>query len=520
MSLMTRLQGHFQEQIARLKPSDRRALLIVTAFLMAIGSYVYLIEPLVMGYEQAQASLADLSTQNRRYARQVTLLPRREAKLAGYRAEREALKRRFNLQVESQEAAVSKSITELTYYARLANVTVSGIRPLEKQETGDFLEIPLEVEATGEYESLRKFFYYIDTSPSLLAITDLDLSAPSQGPQQARLKVSNIIRLEDEEDAAVPETIEPQHRLRLAISRWTGYAPLVVAKYNGYLDSESLRVDFLQIDDSVTLERLLASGEADAIGTNLPALLGYWVKGIPLTIIAPLDSTAGTEGIVVRPDSSIQTVADLRQQRVAVDQQGILQFVLFQALEEADLSLSDVQLESLAASQVARDIGSGTLEIGLTREPFLSALLGSDQARLVYSSVDLEGMILDVLAITPEAAEQKATVIQSLVEGVLKAQEFIDKNPERALDIVAEWEGQSAEVTRASLAKVTLFDTEATQKFFTEDHLAKLLDDFEDYFHTIEQPFPMVTHEDIVNMTFFRQVSETRSPANGGEHEG
>ncbi len=508
MPLIYRLQQEF----ATLKASDRRALLIVMAFLVIVGSYVYVLEPLVLGYEQAQTSLENLSAKQRRYARQVAMLPRREAKLAEYRSEREALTRRFNLQVASLEQVVAHSITELTYYARLANITVSGIRPLEQLVTGDLREIPFELEALGDYEDLRKFFYYIDTSPSLLAITDLDLSAGRQGPQQARIKLSNLIRLNEDTATTVPDSIAPHHRLRLGLSRWTGYAPLVVAKHNGYLDSVSMKVDFLQVDDHVTLERLLASGEVDVIGTSFPALLGYWVKGIPLTIILPLDRTSGTEGIVVRPGSPIKTVTDLHQQRVAVDKGGILEFVLFQALEEAGLSLSDVQLESLPASQVARDIGSGTLEVGLTREPFLSTLLNNKQARVIYTSNDQEGLILDLLAVTPEAATKKSTVIQALVKGVLKAQEFIMQNPDRALEIVANWEGQPLDMTQSSLAKLTLFDTETTQEFFTGDRLAELLATFETYFDTIEQPFPLVTHEDIATMTYFNQVTEQPSP--------
>ncbi len=520
MQLIKRIQERIQEEFTRLKPSDRRALLIVIAFLIVTSSYVYLIEPLVMGYQQAQSSLSELRVQQRRYARQVSLLPRREAKLAQYRAEWDALTRRFNLHVDSQAAVVPQSITELTYYARLANVTVSGIRPLETLTVGDIQEFPFELEASGEHEELRKFFYYIETSPSLMAITDLDVSARRQGPQQARLKLSNLIRLQEDETAAVPDSIEPHNRLRLVLSRWTGYASLVVAKHNGYLDSESLRVDFLQLDDSVTLERLLASGEADVIGTSLPALLGYWVKGIPLTIILPLDSTTGTEGIVVRQDSTIHAVADLRQRHVAVDKQGILQFVLFQALQEAGMSLRDVQLELLPASQVARDIGSGTLEVGLTREPFLSALVRRDQARVVYTSTNLGGLIHDLLAITPEAAAHKATVIQALVDGVLKAQEFIAQNPERALDIVADWEGQAPDVTRETLAKLTLFDIKRTQTFFTEHHLAELLSTFEAYFDSLEQPFPLVTHDDIVDMSFFQQVMQEDSVTVKGQDEG
>ena len=515
MQLMERLQ----QQLDRLNPKDRRALTVVTVFLAVVVAYVGLLEPLLIRSDQADAALEDLENQQRRYTRQVMMLPRREAKLAEYRAELAALKRYFELEATEPEASVAKSIVEITYYARLAEVAVGAIRPLDANTAAEYLEVPLEIEASANFEALRKFFYYVDSSPSLLAITDMQLTGQTDGPLQARLKLSNIGLTQDQGAAPVVNLMPQENRLLLAISRWTGYAALVVAEHNGYFESESMQVNLLQTDDKVTINRLLVSGDADGIGVTLPELLAYWVDGIPLKIVLPLDSTAGTEGIAVLPDSKVQTLADLRQRRVAVEQRGILNFVLSRALQSAGMSIEDVQLHELDASQVARELASGTLEVGLTREPYLSSLVEREQARLLYTSDELAGLIIDLLALTPKAVEKKPAVVQFLGDGLLQARQFIAEHPERAVEIVAEWENQPVEVTRKNLAKVSLYDTEQIRSYFDEEHLANQLATFEKYLESIAQPLPLVTAGDIAVPSFFQQalISDQTPAADGTE---
>lgn len=501
---MEQLIERVQEQLARISPKDRRALGLVTVFLILVFGYIGLIEPLLIRADQSHQALTDLEDKQRRYTRQVLMLPRREAKLAEYRADLATLKRHFELEATAAEASVSKSIVELSYYARLAKVSVAAIRPLESRIVAEYMEIPLEIEASANFNALRKFFYYIDTSPSLLAITDVQLSGQAEGPLQARVKLSNIVLEQDQNEAPVTNLMPQENRLQLVISRWTGYAPLVIAKHNGYLKSESMQVNLLVTDDNVTIERLMVSGDVDGIGVSLPELLVYWAEGIPLKIVFPFGSTAGTEGIAVLPESSIQSLTDLRQKKIAVDQHGIMKFVLARALKSADLSLQDVQLQELDTSLVARELVSGTLEVGVVREPYLTSLVERNQARLIYTSDELQGLILDMLAMTPKAIEKKGPVVQFLINGLFKARKFIAEQPERAIEIVAKWENQSVDLTRANLAKITLFDTKQIDDFFDKKRLTKQVSIFETYLESIKQPLPLVTVDDITEPTYVR----------------
>ena len=510
--------------LSRLKPADRRALAIVSVFLAVVFGYVYLIEPLLIRYDQAHAALTELSDQQRRYARQQRMLARRELKLAEYRAQWANLNRHFELQADSVEAAVSRAINELSYYARLTEVTVNGMRPLEALGSGDYVEVGLEVEASAGYEQLHAFLYYIETSPALLAVTDLDLSAqPGEPAVAARFKLANIVRLRNADAGAdgAPVPVARKNRLQLVISRWTGYAPLVVAKHNGYLDSDSRRVELLLIDDRVTVERLLVSGQADGVGTSLPELLDYWAKGLPLKAVLPLGSSAGTEAVVARAGSALRTLNDLRGQRVAVAPEGLLQFVLSEALTTAGAGLGEVRVDALGPSQVARQIASGTLDAGVTREPFLSRLVNDNQARVLYSSEQLPGpgLIVDLLAMTPDVIEKKAATLQFLIDGLLRAQRFIAEQPDQALAVIADWEGRQPALTAASLEKLSWFDAPRAQAFFAAERLNEQLATFEKHRQETGRPLPLVTAADLVTADFLTKANSEHSAPRGGVDE-
>ena len=66
-----------------------------------------------------------------------------------------------------------------------------------------------------------------------------------------------------------------ESRLRIALPRWLGYAPLIVAESNGYLQGPGFQIDLIRIDDQAAVERLLATGVADLAGASLAEWRSY-----------------------------------------------------------------------------------------------------------------------------------------------------------------------------------------------------------------------------------------------------
>ncbi len=512
-----------QDQYTRMRPSDRRALVLMTLFLTLVAGYVFLLEPLMLGYQQAHRQLDELVTQERGYRQKIRMLPRREAKWAEYSAALDQLRRQFDTAAATPEAAISNIISELSRYARLCGVRVSGIRPLDVELVGSYSEIPVELEVDGDYAGLHKFFYFIETSASLLAITDLELRPQQADQLRARLKLSNITHHKQAE----PETertvrVGQQNHLRLIISPWIGHAPLIIAQRNGYLQTQEYRVDLIQVDDVLAAEHMLLSGGGDGLAITLPGLLRLMNKGIPLAVVSPLASTSGTEGVVVSADSGIRTLEDLRARQVGVDTGGVMQFVLFHILQKQGLQLSELTLLERPAGLVAREIRAGTLEAGMTREPYLSSLLDSGQARLLGSSDGMEDPVLDVVAASPDSLERKNGTWRFLLQGLSQAQAYLAQHPREAARYIAEWQAQPVDLTRGILSRIGFFDKQRTESFFASLGTGSLTKAYEDFFQSTGQPFPRVEKADIMDDSLFHRSmqGDGKGPEEVGEHGG
>ncbi len=87
-----------------------------------------------------------------------------------------------------------------------------------------------------------------------------------------------------------------------------------------------------------------------------------------------------------------------------------------------------------------------------------------------------------------------------------------------ALEMLAGWSGFGADASRASLAKISHFDADAAAAFFDIDAMQLLLGRLESYFARTDQPFPLVTHEDLTHAQFV--VADHRTPARGNAVSG
>lgn len=127
------------------------------------------------------------------------------------------------------------------------------------------------------------------------------------------------------------------------------------------------------------------SGAVDvAIMADTPSIFAQ-ANGVPVKAVAVARSVPeqeSTVGILVRADSPVRTVADLKGRKVAVTEGTILQYTLVRALQAAGLSYADIQVVNLAPTDAAAALQSGSVDAATALDPQRSQLeLGG--ARLV-----------------------------------------------------------------------------------------------------------------------------------------
>ncbi len=506
----------------RIAPGDRRALLLMFIFLGSVAGYLFLLEPLVLRYQAAQQGLQDLNDRRRGYQQQVRVLAQREARWREHGAELQQFKGHFTLASGDPQGAVARVIPELIDYARLCRVEVSGLRPLDTVTAGDYLELPLEAEIDGRFPDLKRFFYFVDTSPSILAVTDLDLRPQDGGRLRARVKISHVIHrpAQDVEAATSEATVDAAHRLHIGAAPGMAAAPLAVARHNGELSVDGFDIRSVRLDDGAEAARMLRSGTLDGLIASLPELLELHAKGPPLRLVLPLGAHRGAYALVASADSDSREVRDLGGQRIGVDAQGPLPFALDSLLRAVGLPPADTQVQSLRHRLVERELLAGTLRAGILTEPTLSRLLQAGRVQVLAAPGNEAPSIPFFLAVTGKAADQQTEAVQLAVRGLTRALTFIAEQPDQAAQLAADWNGRTVEEADGALTGLHFTAPDRLRERLTGRIAGVDLDDYRAYFAATGKPFPPDSLEGMIEPRFLDQGSQEQTPATGGARHG
>ena len=108
-------------------------------------------------------------------------------------------------------------------------------------------------------------------------------------------------------------------KVAVAISGWTGFAPLTLAKEAGLFKKYGLDVSIKKIPQK-DRHLAIASGDIQCAATTVETWVVWNANGVATTQIFQLDKSYGADGMVVKP--GISKISDLKGKTVAADAPG------------------------------------------------------------------------------------------------------------------------------------------------------------------------------------------------------
>ncbi|HSK39610.1 MAG TPA: ABC transporter substrate-binding protein [Arenibaculum sp.] len=254
-------------------------------------------------------------------------------------------------------------------------------------------------------------------------------------------------------------------KVTLAMSGWTGFAPMTLAREAGIFERNGIQVDIVKMP-APNRHQAMAAGDVQAITTTVDTHILYASSGVPVTQVLALDTSSGGDGIAVRED--IGSLADLKGKSVAVQFGGVPQFWLAYLLDREGLQLTDLELTNLEPKDAANAFVAGQFDAAVTYEPYLSTVRDADAGKILVTSADTPGVIIDTLAFQPDYIEQNPEVVEAMVTSWFEALDMIAENPDEAYAIMAADVNQPVEAFKQSAEFVTWYDREANRAYMTE----------------------------------------------------
>jgi NitT/TauT family transport system substrate-binding protein len=211
--------------------------------------------------------------------------------------------------------------------------------------------------------------------------------------------------------------------LRIGAHPWVGYELMFLARERHYVD-ETVRL--VEIPTASASLRALSAGTLEGAGLTLDEVLSARARGLALQVVAVIDVSNGADVLLGGP--AIGSLAALRGRRIGVEQSATGALMLDAALGRAGLRAADVQLVPLAFNEHAQAFQGGRVDALVSAEPVRSLLLGQG-ARVLFSSAEVPGLIVDVLAVRAEAMAPQADALSALVAGLFRAQADWRRDP-------------------------------------------------------------------------------------------
>ncbi|SDR42782.1 sulfonate transport system substrate-binding protein [Paraburkholderia fungorum] len=160
--------------------------------------------------------------------------------------------------------------------------------------------------------------------------------------------------------------------------------------------------------------------------------------------------TPHAEGILVHPDSSIRTLADLKGKKIALNKGSDVHWFLVAALQKSGVKYSEIQPVFLAPADARAAFERGAIDAWAVWDPFLEAAKRQSNARLL---ADAEGIVSHhqfFLSARP-FAQQNGDVLAITMDEVSKEGAWVRAHYGEAAAQLAPIQGLDASVIEAGL---------------------------------------------------------------------
>ena len=261
-------------------------------------------------------------------------------------------------------------------------------------------------------------------------------------------------------------------KVTIAMSGWTGFAPLTLANEAGLFKKNGLDVSIKKIPQK-DRHLAIASGDVQCAATTVETWVVWNANGVATTQIFQLDKSYGADGMVTR--NSTARIADLKGKTVAASAPGTAPyFTLAWMLKKNGLSIKDVKVVTLEPQAAANAFvaNAGDLDAAMTYEPYLSTVRVKPEAgKIIATTLDYP-MIMDTFGCTPKFLQENPKAAKALADGYFAALDMIKSDPKKSFEIMGADVKQSGEAFEKSQAYLRWQDKAANQKFFAGEHAA------------------------------------------------
>ncbi|WP_420347801.1 putative urea ABC transporter substrate-binding protein [Pelagibius sp.] len=214
-----------------------------------------------------------------------------------------------------------------------------------------------------------------------------------------------------------PAEAAKKESFRVAWSIYVGWMPWAYADEMGivkkWADKYGIEIEVVQINDYIESINQFTAGAFDGtVMTNMDALSIPAGGGVDSTALILGDFSNGNDGLVVKGEGDI---AALKGKNVNLVELSVSHYLLARALDSVKLAERDLTVVNTSDADMVAAFKTADVEAVVTWNPLLSEIAAEPGAKVLYTSADIPGEIIDMMVVNTEVLNANPDFGKALV---------------------------------------------------------------------------------------------------------
>jgi len=232
------------------------------------------------------------------------------------------------------------------------------------------------------------------------------------------------------------------------------HSPFYIADKFGYYADEGLEAEVQLVPSNTEIIEAIQRGDMQVGATPVTTAIAAIAGGTKIKIVAM--TGRGSDGLLVRADSGIESIQDLKRKKIATIRGSILDVPLRQALDQAGLDPDrDVALVYFnKLGDMIQALKTGQVDASSNTEPFMtdSERQGWGKILFYYTAFWPDHPCCVVFA-RQELITQRPEVLRKVLRAHVRAVEYANVHRRETAEIIVEYLGAfDPQLVEASLA--------------------------------------------------------------------
>lgn len=264
--------------------------------------------------------------------------------------------------------------------------------------------------------------------------------SPRRPPRRIRrwLVLPALLALAGAAGAALWLPARQASRLFVAITSWPGYEYLYLAEQKQLGRPRGLDLRLKQYSSLADQRSAYVRGDVNVIATTLPEAIALCQEAparCPQLVLV-LDESLGADRLIARV--GLASPGALSGQRLGLERTVLAEYLLLRGLEGQSVGIADLQLRFDGPAALVEGLRSGQLDAIVTYAPYDLPLRQDARFHQLFSSEQIPGEVVDVLAVDPGFAQRRRRALQALVHSWWAAQAYARRHRSEAVALMAQ----------------------------------------------------------------------------------